>query len=147
MAPFIRSLIFTAPSKHTVVHINTGGPGPHCWKGLLRASFGSLAVQFHLIGFVSSSTPNARIDINLKRKICRYNGFCAVSTLHCRWWSNDLLRAAAALLTLLKAAIRLNVVNVSFPLASGEEGPLGHPARSMLNQTCTVLFVLMNRTK
>ena len=37
-----------------------------------------LAIGLHLIGSVS--TPNARIDINLKRKICRYNGFGAVST-------------------------------------------------------------------
>ena len=71
MAAFIRSLIFTAPSKHTVVRIALtvalGGPSEL-----------SIAIGFYLIGFVS--TANARIDINLERKICRYNGFCAVST-------------------------------------------------------------------
>ena len=39
-----------------------------------------LAIEFDLIGFVSTYAPNARIDINLERKICRYNGFGAVST-------------------------------------------------------------------
>ena len=132
MAPFIHPLIFTAPSVKThcrhpppFAEISNLEGLPSAWLHLY------LAIEFDLIGFVSTSAPNVRIDINLERKICRYNGFGPVSTAVGGQMTFQGRRLSSVVCTSQRYPTKLD--QRLFP-SRIRMGPLGHPARFMLNQ-------------
>ena len=109
-------------------------PESQIWKAFPSAWLHLyLAIEFDLIGFVSTYAPNARIDINLERKICRYNGFGAVSTAvggQMTFWGR---RRSSVVSTSQRYPTELDQRLFPSRIRMGPLG-LGHPARFMLNQ-------------